>query len=392
VKLIWSLPIRGERLDSSRGDLVRARSMIQALRLDGHDVRVVEAEAAPGAAAATAAYRRGVRRLLPRRAALVLRDLGRAVHGWAHGGRVAAAARAHGAALIVETQVHFSVSGARAAKRAGLPLLLDDCSPLHEEATLGAGLNALGQALFTRQLAAAASVVVSSAELAAHLERDGARRDRIRIVANGIDSDAHAPSRVDRGAARAALGVEDECVAAFVGSFQPWHQTELLVRALAAVAKPARFRVVLVGEGPGLLPTLRLAEELGVADHVDAVGPVPSSAVPALLAACDVGVLPGTNDYGQPMKLLEYAAAGLPSIAPDLPPVRACVLPDRTGLLFPPADPLSLARALERLGGDPALRRELGDAARERVLRDASWANRSRVLISEPTLRSVEDP
>lgn len=382
MKLIWSLPIRGEGLDSSRGDVVRARSLIDALRLDGHDVRVVEADSAPAAAAATAAYRRGVRRLLPRRAALLLRDLGRVVHGWAHGSRVAAAAREHGADLIVETQVHFAASGARAARRAGVPLVLDDCSPPDEERVLGAGWPGLAHALFRQQLAAATAVVVPSAELAGLMEREGARPERIRIVPNGVDVHAYDLSLTDRAAARATVGAKGECVAAFVGSFQPWHQTDLLVRALAALDDPASFRVLLVGDGPALLPTLRSANALGVAAYIEVVGPVPSSAVPALLAGCDVGVLPGTTAYCHPMKLLEYAAAGLPSVAPDLPPVRACVTPGRTGLLFPPGDAVALARALECLRDDPTLRWRLADVARERVLREASWIQRSRDLLS----------
>ncbi len=385
MKVIWSLPVRGERLDSSRGDLVRARSLIDALRQEGHDVRVVEAEAATATAAATSVYRRFVRRLLPRRIALVLRDIGRTVHGFAHGTRVAAAVREHQADLIVETQVHFAASGARAARRTGVPLVLDDCSPPDEERALGAGLHQLAPVLFQRQIAAASCVVVSSSQLARLLQREGAPARSIRIVPNGVDTAAHTRSATRRAATRRALGVGSRCVVAFVGSFQPWHRTDLLVRALERLEDPAGFRVVLVGEGPGLEPTLSLADAVGVAAHMKAMGPLPAPDVAALLAACDIGVLPGTNDYGQPMKLLEYAAAGLPAVAPNLPPVRACLVPERTGLLFPADDAAGLAAALQRLRDRPALRQTLGAAARERVLRDGSWNRRARALISDAT-------
>jgi glycosyltransferase involved in cell wall biosynthesis len=43
-----------------------------------------------------------------------------------------------------------------------------------------------------------------------------------------------------------------------------------------------------------------------------------------------------------------------------------------TGLLVPPRDRDALARALAWLVGDPALRARLGEAGRERTLRDFS--------------------
>ena len=44
-----------------------------------------------------------------------------------------------------------------------------------------------------------------------------------------------------------------------------------------------------------------------------------------------------------------------------------------TGLLVPPGDPAALARAIERLAGDPALAARLGKAGQRRVQQDFSW-------------------
>ncbi len=60
-------------------------------------------------------------------------------------------------------------------------------------------------------------------------------------------------------------------------------------------------------------------------------------------------------------------AAGLPVIASDVGGLREQVEDGVTGLLVPAGDVAALATALERLVGDPQLRREMGDAGRARA-------------------------
>lgn len=384
MRIAWSFPVRGERLDGTRGDLVRACHMVAALRRDGHEVHVVEAAQRPASRIAVAGYRQLARRLVPRRGALVLRDLGRALDGRSHGVRLARTATSCGVDLIIETQVGFAASGAVAALRSGVPLVVDDCSPSREESALGAGLPALAAAAL-RRLAAAAAVVVAVCRASRDaLLAEGLPEEKICIVPNGVDVAAFERDACAcvRQLTRRRLGIDQgEIVVGFAGSFQPWHRVELLVEALARLRRRHSLRVLLVGDGPGLLGVLTAARESGVEERVLALGAVLPSEIPALLGACDIGVLPGTNDYGHPMKLLEYAAAGLPSVAPDLRAVRDELIPGATGLLFPPNDASALTEALARLVADAALRGRLGAEARSRALRCASWEQRVQVLL-----------
>lgn len=380
MRITWSLPVPGETLDSARGDIVRARHLIEALRAEGHQVDVVQAAGRPGTAAAVSGYRSLLKRLVPA-AAPVLRDIGRLALGRAHARRVASAARDEGADVIIETQVHLVASGARAGRRSGVPLILDDCSPPTEEAALGRGLARLAGPLFRRQAAAATALAVSSRALARRLEEEGAPKEKLRVVPNAADATRF--DGADREDVRRRYDLGDRLTLVYMGSFQPWHRVDLLVDALPRM--DPSVRLLLVGDGAGREAALARAAELGVADRIVAPGALAGRRMADALAAGDIAVLPGTNDYGQPMKLLDYAAAGLPAVAPDLPPVREVLEPGVTGLLFPPGDRDGLVAAIARLVGDDDLRRRMAAAARSAARAESrSWRAAARALVAGP--------
>jgi glycosyltransferase involved in cell wall biosynthesis len=80
--------------------------------------------------------------------------------------------------------------------------------------------------------------------------------------------------------------------------------------------------------------------------------------VPALLKAAQVGVLASENEgFGQ--VVLEYAAAGLPVAAVELPSLKVMLAPERQALYSPPRRPDRLADNIRRLLLDPDFARQL---------------------------------
>jgi glycosyltransferase involved in cell wall biosynthesis len=378
VRVVWSLPVRGEPLTSSRGDLVRARALIEALREEGHRVTVVQDGSDRAARARVSTYRRVVRPLFPHRLATGMRDVARVLHGRAHGRRVATAAIGEGADLIVETQVHFAGSGALASRLTGVPLLLDDCSPSSEEGELGSVIPGLARRVFRGQARAAAALTASSPQIRDLVVEAGAPPGRVHVVPNGVDAAAFL--RIDRAEARKRMGFGREVVVAFVGSFQPWHRADLLLEALRH--RPGLgLHLLLVGEGPGRSTVLARAEALGLRHRITAPGPLHGEDLARALTASDIGALPSSNEYGQPMKLLDYAAAGLAIVAADVPPVRAMIEPGVTGLLVPAGDAAAMSAAFGTLAEVPVARMCLGKTARERLAAPATWAVRARALV-----------
>jgi glycosyltransferase involved in cell wall biosynthesis len=378
MKITWSVPVRGETMDSTRGDVVRAWSLIRALRADGHEVLVVEDSNAIVARTTVKAYRGIVRRILPRAVALVLRDLGRVLHARRHARRVIAAARDQGSELLIETQVHFAGSGEAAARATGLPLILDDCSPPGEELVLGASLVWLARRVFERQTEAATRVVVPTSRMREILSRERVPVEKLSLIPNGVDLEAHALAR------RKIIRIDRrKVVIVFVGSFQPWHRVDLLVEAFARLPETSPVELLLLGDGPGRAPALEHARHLGCAHRVFAPGAKQPSVVPDILARCDIGVLPASTEYAHPMKLIDYAAASLAALAPDISPVREVLEHGLTGLLFRADDVDALTDALHLLVRDPDLRSKLGAKAHARVAQQSSWTSRARMLLSE---------
>ena len=80
--------------------------------------------------------------------------------------------------------------------------------------------------------------------------------------------------------------------------------------------------------------------------------------VEGLLAAADVHVAPAAD--GSPQALVEAMAAGVPSVAIDVPLNRWLLGDDAAGLLVPPENAAALAAAIARLLDDPALAARLG--------------------------------
>jgi glycosyltransferase involved in cell wall biosynthesis len=140
-----------------------------------------------------------------------------------------------------------------------------------------------------------------------------------------------------------------------------------------------------MGDGPELARVRAAADGL---DDVTFTGAIPHERIPAILAAADVGVAPfdvgahPTLEYEfhwSPLKIFEYMASGLPVVTPRLARLETIVQDGREGILYDAANPEALANALERLS-DPDLRRGLGQAARERAVREFSWESHCRRL------------
>ena len=120
----------------------------------------------------------------------------------------------------------------------------------------------------------------------------------------------------------------------------------------------------------------RLAEVLGLDDHVEFAGWADDALVGEVLATADVGLAPDPrsplNDASTMVKVAEYMSMGVPVVAYDLP--ESVVTAEGAALFAAGNDEAAFADRIEELLTDPELRTRLGAAGRARIAGPLSWS------------------
>jgi glycosyltransferase involved in cell wall biosynthesis len=201
------------------------------------------------------------------------------------------------------------------------------------------------------------AVVAISQTIADQLIASGVERKNIRVIYSGIDAGRFSGALERSGSAVPVIG------AAAVLEERKGHRY-LLQAARLLKEQGHRFKLALAGEG-SLKDTLRvMIEMLGLAEEVTLCGFVDD--MPSFLAGLDVFVLPSIYE-GLGVAALEAMAAGRAVIASRVGGLAETVVDGETGLLVPPGDADSLARAMANLLSDESLRAAFGRRGAERV-------------------------
>ncbi|MFE2927789.1 GT4 family glycosyltransferase PelF [Streptomyces goshikiensis] len=190
-------------------------------------------------------------------------------------------------------------------------------------------------------------------------ERGGADSERIRTVYNGVDPHVFPEA-----------GPEPEVpTLSWCGRVDPIKDLETLIRAYAFMREelPA-LRLRLFGPVPAGCEDYRtglekLAAALGVADGITYEGRIDK--VADAYAAGSVVMLSSISE-GFPFSIIEAMSCGRTTVSTDVGGVREAV--GDTGLVVPPREPETMARATLALLRDDARRAELGRRSRERVV------------------------
>lgn len=198
-------------------------------------------------------------------------------------------------------------------------------------------------------------------------EAVGFSRDRIRPIANGVDTDTFRPCPNGKETIRSMLGLKPEqFYIGTVGNLRPVKNQVLMLRACRKLCQNyENVRVIIAGTGPLQDELSHYTKELGIQHKVQFLGA--RTDIPDVLNAMDVFVLPSLSE-GMPNAVLEAMACGLPVVATRVGGLPEVVEDGETGILTPSQDEAFLESALFNLLHDDTKRQMLGEKGRKRVL------------------------
>jgi glycosyltransferase involved in cell wall biosynthesis len=292
---------------------------------------------------------------------------------------VRAQPRRHYALVQVATLPDWLVLAALPLRLAGVPVLLD----LHESMPdfFRSRFPRAGNPVIHRALRLAERVSVAAASHAITVNE--ALRDRLiglGIAPEHIDVVRNTPSltRFDPRAYPPRSFMADGTLRlVYAGALTPTYELEVAVAAVAQVRglRPdLQVEFDVYGRGDSRPSLEALAAELGIADRIRFHGRIPLEAVPAAVAASDIGLAPtrrdAFTDASLSTKILEYAAMGRSAIASRLPLVERTF--GTAVATYEPGDASSLAAAILRTVDDAPARAAAVNRAAALVAR-MSW-------------------
>lgn len=189
-------------------------------------------------------------------------------------------------------------------------------------------------------------------------------QDRLRVVPLGVDHEVFRPSERPRVPGR---------IVAMASADTPLKGVGTLLEAVAKLRTERDVELVLVAKPTPGGPTERLIDDLSISDAVRTVHGLSDEELAELVGTAELACVPSLYE-GFSLPAVEALACGTPLVAS-----RAGAIPEVVGQdgaaaqLVEPADPEALARALGDLLDDPARRRRMGAAGRQRALRRYSW-------------------
>jgi glycosyltransferase involved in cell wall biosynthesis len=193
--------------------------------------------------------------------------------------------------------------------------------------------------------------------------------EKARVVYNGVDLSAFAPG-LDTGNLMAEFGIsEKDVVVGLIGSISKRKGSDIFARAAQIVSKNGKdIRFVIVGDFiPGEFFRLgfnKLLKKLNLGCALILTGPRKDAA--KIMSSMDMIVNCSLSEPSG-RTIIEGMALEKPIIGSSVGGIPEVIDDGKTGILIPPNDPASLAAAVMKLAADPALRRSMGTAGREKA-------------------------
>ena len=291
--------------------------------------------------------------------------------------------------FIYERYSLWSAAGVRAARKLGIPLILELNAPLlleqqkYRRLLLAQEAERIEQEVFR----GADLIYAVSEQVRDYALSKGALPDTTLVQANGVD-----PAKFNPNGPIADLAAASETpVIGFAGSLKPWHGLEDLVEAFRFIRhRGTPCRLLIVGDGPMQSWIDGFARGSDLSHLILLTGWISHDRIPDYIRCMDIAVAPYPSIdgfYFSPLKLFEYLACGRAVVASNIGQIADVIEHGKNGILYEPGNPAALALCLEELLADKGKRRMLASSAVETMC-GRSWRDcASRVVDAVSFLR-----
>jgi glycosyltransferase involved in cell wall biosynthesis len=216
------------------------------------------------------------------------------------------------------------------------------------------------QAQIRRGLNQARRIFVDGSDLIDSLAGHGVRRDLLAIQYHGVESDRFLPRP---GPPQFFPEGTSLLRVAWHGKHADYNGP---LRFIDLAAKAEGILPRLAGDGPQRGAVTRRLEALHHPEWW--LGPLPVRDVGKFLSEAGAGIYPLSAMAGVPRVLLESMAAGLATLTYDVGIARDLIRQGENGFIC--RDEHEMLAALHQVRSDPALRKRIGEAAREAIRKD----------------------
>ncbi len=222
------------------------------------------------------------------------------------------------------------------------------------------------------------ALITSSHNAAELLQRDfNFPAERLYTVSDGINTERFRPFdgspawEAERRKLRAELGIpEGRKVVAYLGLLAPYQGTNILMESARLILQNDPDTHFLIMGYPDVTSYRRLADSLGIGEHVSLPGRILYKDTHAYLALGDVAVAPKMSATEGSGKIPQYMAMGLPVVTFDTP-VSYEYLGD-TGIYAAFGDAVDLAAKIQLALDDRELAGNLARRGREKAMQEFS--------------------
>lgn len=218
----------------------------------------------------------------------------------------------------------------------------------------------------------AAHILVNSPAYKPYIVGRGVPAEKITFIPYGADVSTFTPD-IDGSSIRRDLGLDDKFIVIYAGAMGQANDIYTILRAADRLRDDAKIHFVLYGDGKENANLRAEADRLRL-PNLTFAGAAPKTKMPAVVAASDLCLailqdIPGFR-MTYPNKVFDHMAAGRATALVIDGVIRDVIEASGGGVYVPPADDARLAQVIRELADDPARVRQMGQQAREYLVKN----------------------